>query len=69
VRKNQETVVRRAFAARVTDGLPCGLRKGITMADASARFPKFVLHCRPAVHELRKVMGTGKSMIPVPLSI
>jgi hypothetical protein len=36
---------------------------------ASAHFPKFVLHCRATVHELRKVMGTSKSMILVPLSI
>jgi hypothetical protein len=34
-----------------------------------AHFPKFVLHCRATVHELRKVMGTRKSMILVPLSI
>jgi hypothetical protein len=37
--------------------------------DASAHFPKFVLHCRATVHELRKGMATGKSMILVPLSI
>ena len=36
---------------------------------ASAHFPKFVLHCRTIVHELRKVMGTSKSIILVPLSI
>src|SRR5581483_11565743 len=34
-----------------------------------AHFPKFVLHCRTTVHELRKVTGTGKPMILVPLSI
>src|ERR1700729_2548347 len=35
----------------------------------SAHFPKFVLNCRATVHELRKVMGTSKTMIRVPLSI
>jgi hypothetical protein len=33
----------------------------------SAHFPKFVIHCRERFHELRKVMGTSKPMIPVPL--
>jgi hypothetical protein len=33
----------------------------------SAHFPKFVLHCRDHFHELRKVMGTSKLMILVPL--
>jgi len=37
--------------------------------NTSAHFPKFVLHCRTTVHELRKVMGTSKPMILVPLSI
>jgi hypothetical protein len=36
---------------------------------SSAHFPKFVIHCRKHFHELRKVMGTSKSMILVPLSI
>ena len=30
----------------------------------SAHFPKFVLHRSTHLHELRKVMGTSKSMIP-----
>jgi len=34
---------------------------------ASAHFPKFVLHRRTHFHELRKVMGTSKLMILVPL--
>jgi hypothetical protein len=33
----------------------------------SAHFPKFVFHQRTHPHELRKVMGTGKLMILVPL--
>jgi len=33
----------------------------------SAHFPKFVLHRRTPFHELRKVMGTSKLMILVPL--
>ena len=36
---------------------------------ASAHFPKFVLHRRDIAHELRKVMGTSKFIILVPLSI
>jgi hypothetical protein len=40
-----------------------------SLAWASAHFPKFVLHRRDTFHELRKVMGTSKSMILVPLSI
>src|SRR5579872_4174465 len=35
--------------------------------DSSAHFPKFVLHRSDHFHELRKVMGTGKLMILVPL--
>src|ERR1043166_3133278 len=34
---------------------------------ASAHFPKFVLHRRTHLHELRKVMGTSRLMILVPL--
>jgi hypothetical protein len=33
----------------------------------SAHFPKFVFHLSAHFHELRKVMGTGKLTIPVPL--
>ena len=33
----------------------------------SASLPKFVLHCSPLRHELRKQSGTGKLMILVPL--
>src|SRR5581483_2122344 len=50
-------------------------RKGSRRSPAGQRtalvptFPKFVLHCRTTVHELRKVMGTSKPMILVPLSI
>jgi hypothetical protein len=36
---------------------------------SSARFPKFVHHCGPFFHELRKAKGTSKIMIPEPLSI
>jgi hypothetical protein len=36
---------------------------------SSAHFPKFVLYCGAIVHELRKVMGTSKLTILVPLSI
>jgi hypothetical protein len=39
------------------------------LTASSAHFPKFVLHCRTRFHELRKVMGTSKPMILVPLSI
>src|SRR6478609_676672 len=35
----------------------------------SAHLPKFVLHRSVHFHELRKVMGTGKLIILVPLSI
>ena len=37
-----------------------------TKRRASAHFPKFVLRLSIHLHELRKVMGTNKSMIPVP---
>jgi hypothetical protein len=36
-RENQKTVARREFAASVIDGLPCGLGKGITMAQKRDR--------------------------------
>ena len=36
---------------------------------SSAHFPKFVFYCGDTVHELRKVMGTSKLTILVPLSI
>ena len=37
------------------------------MTQTSAHFPKFVLHLSTHFHELRKVMGTGKPIMLVPL--
>ena len=38
------------------------------MTQTSAHFPKFVFHLGARFHELRKVMGTSKFMMLVPLS-
>jgi hypothetical protein len=38
------------------------------MTETSAHFPKFVFHLSAHSRELRKVMGTGKFMMLVPLS-
>jgi hypothetical protein len=37
------------------------------MNQTSADLPKFVFHLSAHFRELRKVMGTGEPMIPVPL--
>jgi hypothetical protein len=39
------------------------------MRIPSAHLPKFVIHRSAHFQELRKAMGTGRLIIPVPLSI
>jgi hypothetical protein len=39
----------------------------LTFATCSAHFPRFVSRRRGTFHEPRKVMGTRKPMIPMPL--
>ncbi len=58
-----------SFAGEIVSQL--GRKTPLTVAKirTGAHFPKFVLHRRTFSHELRKVMGTSKLLILVPLSI
>jgi hypothetical protein len=67
--------VMRKVTAHVPVLRECGNRKDCqtrmpeSAHDPSAHFPRFIRNCRATVHELRKVKGTSKSIILVPLSI
>jgi hypothetical protein len=53
----------------VNDCLICGQTGRSRYQISSGRFPKSALHRRNTFRGLRKVTGTSKSMILVPLSI
>jgi hypothetical protein len=57
------------FAGEIVSLLRRKTLRTVAKIRPGARFPKFVLHRRTFFHELRKVMGTSKLLILVPLSI
>ena len=67
-RRGHSRLNRLKFPPQLPPKEPNACHAGSSMLEGtSAHFPKFVIHRRTHFHELRKVMGTGKLMILVPL--